>query len=61
MTNADRIISMTDKELACMITNLKDTCLTDFMYHVDCKEKFSCVECINEHPDLMEWLQSEAA
>lgn len=59
MTNADRIRSMTDKELACMITNLKDTCLTDFIHHVDCKGK-SCIECINEYPDLIEWLQSEA-
>lgn len=59
MTNADRIRSMTDEELADMIMNIEDICLIDFMCHVDCEGKV-CSECINEHPDLMEWLQSEA-
>ncbi|MBC5685576.1 hypothetical protein H8R94_02920 [Roseburia sp. NSJ-9] len=59
MTNADRIRSMTDEELADMIMNIEDICLIDFMCHVDCEGKV-CSECINEHPDLVEWLQSEA-
>lgn len=60
MTNADRIRNMSDEELAEMLMKLKDHCLIDFMHNIgNCEEK-SCVECINEHPDLMEWLKSEA-
>ena len=63
MTNADRIRSMSDEELAEFMHKMEATCLVDFMGYADkdCEQdKISCNDCQAKAPTLLEWLQSEA-
>lgn len=63
MTNAEKIRSMSDEELAEFIQKMKNTCLVDFMGYADkdCeKDKISCKDCVAKAPTILEWLQSEA-
>lgn len=63
MTNADRIRSMSDEELAKFIHKMEATCLVDFMGYADkdCEQdKISCNDCQAKAPTLLEWLQSES-
>lgn len=60
MTNAEKIRSMSDKELAEFIQEMANTCLVDFMRYADkdC-DKISCRECRAKAPTILEWLQSK--
>ena len=63
MTNADRIRTMTDEELAEFIQKIKTTCFVDFIGYAnkDCEQdKISCKDCQAKAPTILEWLQSEA-
>lgn len=62
-TNADRIRSMSDEELAKFIQKIKTTCFVDFIGYAnkDCEQdKISCKDCQAKAPTILEWLQSEA-
>lgn len=54
-TNADRIRSMTDEELAEFIRELNECCLAGAGM-VDCSRNKDCIEC---EGIVLEWLQSE--
>ena len=54
-TNADRIRSMSDEELACFIRELNERCLAGAGM-VDCSNNTDCIDCKGV---VLEWLQSE--
>ena len=54
-TNADRIRSMSDEELADFIRELNESCLAGAGM-VDCSNKTDCIDCKSV---VLEWLQSE--
>lgn len=59
MTNADRIRSMSDEELAEMFDRLDRTCIRDFINHIndnECEAR-ECKYCKKEFP-VLNWLQS---
>ena len=55
MTQADRIRSMSDDELAEFIRELKECCLAGARM-VDCSNNTDCIDCKGV---VLEWLQSE--
>ena len=55
MTQADRIRSMSDEELADFIRNLNECCLAGAGM-VDCSNNEDCIDCKGV---VLEWLQSE--
>ena len=55
MTNADRIRSMSDEELAEFIRELNERCLAGAGM-VDCSKNEDCIDCKGV---VLEWLQSE--
>ena len=62
-TNADRIRSMSDEELAEFIHKMEVTCCEDIIgcANKDCGQgKMSWRECRAQGPTILEWLQSEA-
>lgn len=61
-TNADRIRSMSDEELAELIHKMEVTCFADIIGYAnkDCGQgTISCRECRAKAPTILEWLQSE--
>lgn len=54
-TNADRIRSMSDEELADFIRELNESCLAGAGM-VDCSNNTDCIDCKGI---VLEWLQSE--
>ena len=54
-TNADKIRSMTDEELAAFIRELNECCLAGAGM-VDCSRNEDCIDCEGV---VLEWLQSE--
>lgn len=62
-TNADRIRSMSDEELAELMQKMECTCLVDFIGYTDkgCgRNEISCTDCRAKAPTILEWLQSKA-
>lgn len=62
-TNADRIRSMTDEELAEFMRKMEYNCFVDFIGYTDkgCgRNEISCKDCRAKAPTRLEWLQSEA-
>lgn len=62
-TNADRIRSMSDEELAEFMQKMEYACLVDFIGYTDkgCgRNEISCTDCRAKAPTILEWLQSEA-
>ena len=56
ITNADRLRSMSDEELADFIRELNERCLAGAGM-VDCSRNEECIDCKDI---VLEWLQSEA-
>lgn len=62
-TNADRIRTMSDEELAEFIKHISHNCLMNTLFSVndeDCKHYEDCESCREAHETVKEWLQSEA-
>ena len=62
-TNADRIRSMSDEELAEFMRKMEYNCFVDFIGYTDkgCgRNEISCKDCRAKAPTRLEWLQSEA-
>ena len=62
LTNADRIRSMSDDELAEFINHISRNCLMNALFSVndeDCKHYEDCESCREAHKTVKEWLQSE--
>lgn len=62
-TNADRIRSMSDEELAKFIKHISHNCLMNALFSVndeDCKHYEDCESCREAHKTVKEWIQSEA-
>ena len=62
-TNADRIRTMSDEELAELLEKISRTCIVNFMGYADkdCDlDIISCKACGAKAPTILDWLQSEA-
>lgn len=61
MTNADRIRSMSDEELAEFISKVNRTCIVDALGgDTQCDdEDVNCTECKDKFCGIQKWLQSE--
>ena len=63
MTNAEKIRSMSDEELAEFMQKMECSCFVDFIGYADkgCgRNEISCKDCQAKAPTIFEWLQSEA-